>query len=79
MKIEIEIGVSSGKQAWRFARIFRHMNLESCRNHAADDQEATIFLESIEKILSEVRKNVHCQSEQQIEEVRDRTFRQLGE
>lgn len=62
MKIQIELGISSGKQAWRFARIFRHMNLESCRSHAADDEEAIIFLESIEKILLEVKKDVHSKN-----------------
>lgn len=62
MKIEVELNVSSGEQARRFARIFRYMNLESCRHHAVNDDEAIIFLDSIDKILSEVRKDFHCEN-----------------
>lgn len=57
MKIEVEIDVNSGGQARRFARIFRYMSFRSCRDHAANDEEAMIFLNSIDKILSEVRKD----------------------
>ncbi|MDD1607325.1 MAG: hypothetical protein LUQ18_02255 [Methylococcaceae bacterium] len=62
MKIEVDIDVSSGGQARRFARIFRYMSFESCRDHAANDEEAVIFLNSIDKILSEVRKDFHCEN-----------------
>lgn len=59
MKIEIDIDVGSGEQARRFARIFRYMNFESCRDHAANDEEAEIFLNSIDKIISEVKKSFY--------------------
>jgi|GEM_PF-3596227 hypothetical protein len=62
MKIEVDIDVSSGGQARRFARIFRYMSFESCRDHAANDAEAIIFLSSIDKILSEVKKDFHCEN-----------------
>lgn len=57
MKIDVDLNISHGNQAWRFARVFRHMNFESCRSYASSDEEALLFLDGIEKILSEVKKN----------------------
>jgi hypothetical protein len=55
VKINIEFDVSKD-QAMRFARIFRHMNFHSCRVYATNDNEAVMFLEIIDNILSELKK-----------------------
>jgi hypothetical protein len=57
MRIDIELDISHGSEARRFARLFRYMSFESCRSYASSDEEALKFLDGIEKILSEVKKN----------------------
>jgi hypothetical protein len=57
MKIEVDIDFKDGGQVRRFSKIFRHMSLQSCRDHAVDEEEALVFLNNIDKIISELRKD----------------------
>lgn len=62
MKIELIIKFDSPEQANRFARIFRHMNLHTCRTYATDDNEAGMFLEIIDGFLSELKKHYYLKN-----------------
>jgi hypothetical protein len=62
MRIEVEVEVIKGGQARRFARIFRCLSFESCREHAVNDEEALIFLNGIDKILLEIKKDFYCEN-----------------